>query len=386
MDINNSEILTEIRIMPLGDSITQADTERSSYRRPLWQKLQSADFNTVDFVGSLTENEGGENPNPDFDLDHEGHSGFRTDQILLELDDWIDATQPDVALIHLGTNDILQGQSAASTIDELGQVIDVFRADNPNITIFLAQIIPTSLNDDEREILNQQILLLAAEKDQENSPVIVVDQASGFDLNDDTYDLIHPNSEGEDKIADQWFTSFSELFSPSDLVDSDSVGSSSSSSDEDFDSNEEFQRGDPVYRFFNSTSGIHLYTANPSEYNSLLNEPTNFTFETESYISVDPLSGGREVSRFRNTATGAYLYTISPEEKDFITDNLDNYVLEGNAFNAFDTEVEGTIPIYRFYEPTIGTHFFTENIDEKIFVENNLAYDFEGIAYYAYSL
>ena len=385
MDINNSEILTEIRIMPLGDSITQADTERSSYRRPLWQKLQSADFNTVDFVGSQTENEGGANPNPDFDLDHEGHSGFRTDQILLELDDWIDAAQPDVALIHLGTNDILQGQSAESTIDELGEVIDVFRADNPNITLFLAQIIPTRLNDDERELLNQQIPLLAAEKDQEDSPIIVVDQASGFDLDDDTYDSIHPNSSGENKIADQWLASFSELFSPSDLVNS-SNSAESSSSNEDFDSNEEVQRGDPVYRFFNSTSGIHLYTANPSEYDSLLNEPSNFTLETESYISVDPLSGGREVSRFRNIATGAYLYTISLEEQDFITDNLDNYVLEGNAFNAFDTEVEGSIPIYRFYEPTIGTHFFTENIDEKTFVENNLTYDFEGIAYYAYSL
>ena len=362
MDINSSETLTEIRIMPLGDSITQPNTEQNSYRRPLWQKLQEANFNTVNFVGSQTENKGGPNPNPDFDLDHEGHSGFRTDEILAQLDGWIDSAQPDVALIHLGTNDILQGQSAESTIDELGQVIDAFRANNPNIAIFLAQIIPTRQNDDEREVLNQQIPILAAEKNQENSPVIVVDQASGFNLNDDTYDSIHPNSNGENKIADRWLASLSGLFTA------------------------EIQKGASVFRFFNSTSGIHLYTADPSEYNSLLNEPNNFTFEAESYVSVDPLSGGKEVSRFRNTANGAYLYTISQEEKDFINNNLDNYVFEGSQFNAFDTEVEGTIPIYRFYEPTIGTHFFTENIDEKIFVENNLSYDFEGIAYYGYSI
>ncbi|MDJ0573285.1 MAG: GDSL-type esterase/lipase family protein [Pleurocapsa sp. MO_192.B19] len=383
MDINSSEILTEIRIMPLGDSITQGDNERNTYRRPLWQKLQEADFNTVDFVGSQTENSNGPNPNPDFDLDHEGHSGFRTDEILLQLDDWVDSAQPDVALIHLGTNDILQGQSADSTIDELSQVIDTFRANNPNITIFLAQIIPTINNNDELQVLNEQISVLAAEKDQENSPVIVVDQFSGFNLSDDTYDSIHPNSNGENKIADRWLASFSELFTESNLVDSDLE--KTSSSDEDFLFNEEVQRGDTVYRFFNPTSGVHLYTANPSEYNSLIDEPTNFTFEAESYVSVDPLSGGREVSRFRNTATDAYFYTISQAEKDFITNNLDNYVLEDSEFNAFDTEVEGTIPIYRFYEPTIGTHFFTENIDEKMFVENNLSYDFEGIAYYAYS-
>lgn len=376
MDINSSEISNEIRIMPLGDSITQADTERNSYRRPLWQKLQAADFDTVDFVGSQTENEGGANPNPDFDLDHEGHSGFRTDQILLQLDDWIDEAQPDVALIHLGTNDILQGQSAESTIEELSQVIDTFRADNPNITIFLAQIIPTALNNDELELLNQQIPLLAAEKDQENSPVIVVDQFSGFDLEDDTYDSIHPNSEGENKLAEQWLASFSEVFTESTLADSDLA-------DSDL---EEPQRGDSVFRFFDSTSGIHLYSAAPQEYEPLLNEQGNFTFEAESYVSVDPLSGGSEVSRFRNTTTGAYLYTIFETEKDFITNSLDDYVLEGSQFNAFETEVAGTIPIYRFYEPTVGTHFFTENIDEKMFLENNLAYDFEGIAYYAYSV
>lgn len=388
MDINNSE-QTDIKIMPLGDSITHADKERNSYRRPLWQKLQEADFNTVDFVGSQTQNSDGPNPNPDFDLDHEGHSGFRTDEILLQLDDWLDFAQPDVALIHLGTNDILQGQSADSTIDELSQVIDTFRAENPNIAIFLAQIIPTIKNNDELQELNQQIPILAAEKDQENSPVIVVDQFSGFSLSEDTYDSIHPNSDGENKIADRWLESFSELFSESDLSESDLVNEDVEeihSSDEGLLSNEEIRKGEAVYRFFDSNAGIHLYTADSSEYNSLIDEESNFTFEGESYISVDPLSGGQEVSRFRNTATGAYLYTISQTEKDFITNNLDNYVLEASQFNAFATEVEGTIPIYRFYEPTIGTHFFTEDIDEKNFVENNLSYDFEGIAYYAYSI
>ena len=364
MDINNSES-AQIRVMPLGDSITHADLERDSYRRPLWQKFQAANFDTVDFVGSQTENDGGANPNPDFDLDHEGHSGFRTDEILLQLDGWIDSAQPDVVLIHLGTNDILQGQSAESTIDELGQVIDAFRAKNPNIVIFLAQIIPTAVNDDEREILNQQIPVLAAQKDREDSPVIVVDQSSGFDLDNDTYDSIHPNSSGENKIADRWFASFNELFTEPDP---------------------ENQRGDIVYRFFNPTSGVHLYTADPLEYDSLINGSADFTFEAEAYVSVDPLSGGSEVFRFRNTDTNTYLYTTSQAEKDFIANDLDNYVLDGGEFSVFDTQVEGTIPIYRFYEPTIGTHFFTENIDEKMFVENNLAYDFEGVAYYAYSI
>ena len=202
----------EIRIMPLGDSITQANSEHDSYRRPLWQKLKEAGFNNINFVGSLQENKGGPNPNPDFDLDHEGHWGWRTDEILNQLDGWVASAQPDVALIHLGTNDILQDQSADSTIDELGEVIDVFRANNPNIVIFLAQIIPAKRNDSEREELNQQIPILAAEKNQVNSPVIVIDQAAGFDLDNDTYDFVHPNSRGENKFANQWLASFNEVF------------------------------------------------------------------------------------------------------------------------------------------------------------------------------
>jgi hypothetical protein len=38
------------RIMPIGDSITQADSNHNSYRRPLWIHLRQAGYN-VDFVG-----------------------------------------------------------------------------------------------------------------------------------------------------------------------------------------------------------------------------------------------------------------------------------------------------------------------------------------------
>ena len=380
MDINNSETLSDIRVMLLGDSITQANTEHDSYRRPLWQKLNEAGFNNIDFVGSLQENQGGPNPNPDFDLDHEGHWGWRTDEILNQLDGWVASARPDAALIHLGTNDILQGQSADSTIDELGEVIDVFRANNPNIVIFLAQIIPAKRNDDEREKLNQQIPILAAEKSQVDSPIVVVDQSSGFNLRDDTYDSVHPNSRGENKFANQWLASFDEIFgsTSSTTIASDSLDSEGTSTDENP------QMGSTVFRFVDPISGVPLYTADPLEYESLLNEPTNYNFEGASYISVDPLTGGEEVFRFRNQDTGTYFYTISPTEKDFILNNLDHYVFEDSQFNAYQTQVEGTIPIYRLYEPTIGTHFFTANIDERIFVDNNLSYNFEGIAYYAY--
>ncbi len=38
------------KILPLGDSITQADFNYNSYRRPLWHLLNEAGY-SVDFVG-----------------------------------------------------------------------------------------------------------------------------------------------------------------------------------------------------------------------------------------------------------------------------------------------------------------------------------------------
>ncbi|MGB5712855.1 MAG: hypothetical protein WBM44_18340, partial [Waterburya sp.] len=53
-------------------------------------------------------------------------------------------------------------------------------------------------------------------------------------------------------------------------------------------------------------------------------------------------------------------------------------------FSAYQEGIGSTIPIHRFYEPSLGVHFYTPSEEEKDFVEENLSnYDYEGIAYYA---
>ena len=202
---------TPVRIMPLGDSITQADSQRDSYRRALWQLLQAGAYN-VDFVGSLTEHFGGPPPNADFDQNHEGHWGWRTDQILNSLPNWAAVHQPDVVLVHLGSNDLFQGQSVASTITELGQIIDVLRAARPNVIVLLAQIIPNGSVSVVN--LNNQIATLAGQKTTAQSPVIVVDQFTGFNVAADTYDSTHPNASGEQKMANRWYAALQSVLTP----------------------------------------------------------------------------------------------------------------------------------------------------------------------------
>jgi len=218
-----------VRIVCLGDSITQSDYAHYSYRYGLWKKLIDSGA-SFDLVGSMTHNWNNSTtpPSPQdpvwptygglsFDQDHDGHWGYRVDQILDgrndrepypgygKLSDWLAGYTADAALVHLGTNDAFQGVATSTTIAKLGQVIDALRNDNPSIIILLAKVIPhtgdiTSINN-----LNGQIPVLVASKNTSQSPIYVVDQFTGFNASTDTFDGVHPNATGEGKMAQKWF-------------------------------------------------------------------------------------------------------------------------------------------------------------------------------------
>ena len=204
-----------IRIMLIGDSITQGGQEQNAYRKPLYLALIGSPwYCNVDFIGTLQHGEEG------FDRDHDGYWGWRADQILNNSSIWDNAADnpPDIALIHLGTNDIIQAHPAysscvESTINDLGQIIDKLRAVNPNVIVLLAQIIPSTASYCEELIpelnLNSEygIPVLAASKSTTASPVMVVDQYTGFDVAMDCYDGIHPNDTGDQKMANKWLAS-----------------------------------------------------------------------------------------------------------------------------------------------------------------------------------
>lgn len=190
------------RIMPLGDSITGGEGSQNSYRRLLWFYLLNAGY-SVDFVGSLQVNCGRPPCLPDFDLDNEGHCGWRADQILAQIDEWASTTRPDVVLIHLGTNDLGSGETPESTIEDIRGIIQKLRYYNPYVKILLAEIIPSCGSLERKVLFNAQIPNLANQTNTYQSPVMVVDQYTGFNLSD-TFDGCHPNDTGEWKIANRW--------------------------------------------------------------------------------------------------------------------------------------------------------------------------------------
>ena len=214
-------------ILPLGDSITQAEVNRASYRYPLWQKLVDAEVK-FDFVGSHQKQQDkyskGEPPQPEykgmaFDRDHEGHFAWATEEMFKgrdfdngsgsgKLQQWVQGYDADIVLLHLGTNDAFYRQSNESTLRDLEKIIGILRADNPNVTILLAQLIPTKRKPGDAKAvksLNEAIPRIAESLSMEESPIIIVDQFSGFDAAADTYDGVHPNDQGEEKMAQVWF-------------------------------------------------------------------------------------------------------------------------------------------------------------------------------------
>ena len=215
------------RIVTIGDSITQGAVGYNTWRRPLWQSLTNAGF-SVDFVGSTNRqyagpgNPGTLPPSPDFDLDHEGHWEFTADALAAALPGWLtNYPPPDIALLHAGTRDCILGEAVTNTVLELKAIIDILRVRNPRIVILLAKIIPTSYSAATTANvtnLNAQLDGLATSKTTPASPVLVVDQYTGFSTNPDTYDGIRPSVSGETKMAAKWFTTLRVVLQPPRLT------------------------------------------------------------------------------------------------------------------------------------------------------------------------
>ncbi|WP_428940374.1 carbohydrate-binding protein [Fontivita pretiosa] len=198
------------RILAVGDSITQGSSASPTYRYYLWQRLRAAG-RAIDFVGSELTGYSGEYPNLDFDQEHEGHAGWRADQIAGSVGAWVRDSGAEVVLLHVGTNDLEQGQSIDSTLNDIRNIIDAIRGVNPSAIILLAQIIPVRGKEDQVAQLNAGIASVAASKSTGSSPVVRVDQFSGFDVNADTIDGVHPNASGDQKLANRWFDALEPL-------------------------------------------------------------------------------------------------------------------------------------------------------------------------------
>jgi lysophospholipase L1-like esterase len=185
------------RVMPLGDSITDGAQVPGGYRIELWQRLVAGGY-TVDFVGT-----GFNGPANLGDHDHEGHSGWRIDQIDANIVTWLRTFTPNTILLHIGTNDINGNVDVANAPARLSALLDKIRATAPNVELFVAQITPLGDPTLERRVqtFNAAIPGIVAQKGPRTHLVDMPSVVGTADL----LDGIHPTASGYTRMGDQWF-------------------------------------------------------------------------------------------------------------------------------------------------------------------------------------
>jgi len=189
-----------VRVMPLGDSITEGTQFPGGYRIGLWQSLVNGRYR-VDFVGSQFNGPGNLG-----DHDHEGHPGWRIDQIDANIVNWVRNTNPRSVLLHIGTNDVIQNFNLAGAPGRLSILIDHITATAPNADVFVATIIPLANSgwQNAARTFNAAVPGIVQSKVNQGRRVHLVTMHNAL-TTADLVDGIHPTLNGYNKMANTWF-------------------------------------------------------------------------------------------------------------------------------------------------------------------------------------
>jgi len=194
-----------LRIMPLGDSITAGvgSSTNDGWRYPLQQRLRAANVG-FDFVGSQRTGSNG-------DRDHEGHGGWTIDQLAARADGWLTSYQPQVVLLHAGTNNITMGEDPALVAQKLSAFIDQILIKAPDAAVFVSTIIDTGVATEvpANRSYNARIPGIVAAK---GGRVHLVDQSTV--TGQSIYDHHHPNDFGYEKMAFSWYAAMRTHLAP----------------------------------------------------------------------------------------------------------------------------------------------------------------------------
>jgi len=208
----------EIRVMPLGDSITWGLVDTGGYRAPLYAKIESL-ITKIDWVGSALPFS-----SPGFmnDWHHEGHPGWKIRDVSAfggyeatppsTIEGLLDSFDPAMILLHIGTNDMIgQSVDVDQSLADMNELLGRIFAESPTVQVIVAQIIPPHPLVDQTQTMlyNAGIPAIAESYEQVGYAVEVVDMYTPFFTHADWESLyidgIHPSQAGYDVMAEQWF-------------------------------------------------------------------------------------------------------------------------------------------------------------------------------------
>ena len=189
----------ELRILPLGDSITygEGSSDGNGYRLALYDLLHLD--NDLDYIGRVQSG-------TMVDNDHEGYRGFPivaiADTVTSEYPE-----QPELVLLMAGTNDVIQGHNlstSSAALDKLtNRVINAY----PDAVVLVAEITPLLEPKREARRLEYNSAIPGVIKryadDGRHIAVVEMGRVTPHCIN--ATDGIHPNDEGYRLIAYAWY-------------------------------------------------------------------------------------------------------------------------------------------------------------------------------------
>lgn len=217
----------KIRVMPLGDSITDGFWLTGGYRTTLCDMLEENGYSDmVDMVGP---NWGGDC----YDPQHAGYSGYSIDNIdqsdsisgartgISSFADWLMQENPaDVIMLQIGTNDILSYYDLdnicvrlENLVNQLLNYIDddgmIYVATIPCMdasnTLYISEYYFTVDSMDAIvDKYNSEIKQMVSRLQAEGKNVALSDVNSVLDKSD-LYDGVHPSAEGYEKMGQHWY-------------------------------------------------------------------------------------------------------------------------------------------------------------------------------------
>ena len=198
-----------ISVMPLGDSITAGvgSSGKGGYREKLWEKIKEDGWNML-FVGSELNG-----PSTMADRHNEGHPGWRIDQISNKVESWLQAEHPQIILLHIGTNDIIQGGSPTLAATRLTRLLNQITATDPTALVLVAQIIPLGNPALNQNVIayNRMIPDIVRSMDNIGKHITAVDMYDVVPVKD-LRDHIHPDNVRYALMANVWYQALLSAF------------------------------------------------------------------------------------------------------------------------------------------------------------------------------
>jgi lysophospholipase L1-like esterase len=121
----------------MGDSIT----EITCWRALVWEQITAAGLaDKVTFVGSQTTNQQNcKSSAPNWDMHHEGHSGWRAVDIANNyLAKWVSDSKPDIVQFMLGTNDVVGNYNTQQIMAAYTKMVTEMRTENAKMGIIVS--------------------------------------------------------------------------------------------------------------------------------------------------------------------------------------------------------------------------------------------------------